>query len=625
MPTRNKRLQTADTITRPGTPTDTSPGSYYEDLLNRPLFDVPANLGHPGESDQGFPTDELGGPDMDKNNLPPEVSDAAQAVAEVIVVEAIKSIFGDVENAYNSLWDYCNGKSSDNPFIKNAVSWINENLSEAQRAEVDARKKSDGEDDEESPDMQKSDKSSDNKSEEPEGPMPKRPFDKDKPGDKKETSAKVSASVPNPGSGKTDTAPSTSRPGDVAPEYAPTDGEEFTKNAPAPHYSPPGDKLGGPAGNGMELETITKNSPHETFHPHDAPGGLGKDKAPQDEYSFPGSAPHPSYSPPGEEADAGDRVKVQPGNPEYDRHNPDTQETNMYCEKEPSAPWESAYSLSPTPGMEHIFGEDDGHVGAVELASQKVDLYYKRFMKRGDVKDLRTQADRFREERDAMGAMVECGNHTDQHNSYAKQLFAFSYGQVRRSFHRALRQFTDMSDPDENVFVELTAMRADLMGESTKRFLGAAQELPIQLANFVGVAAGGDSSKEDDSDEDDMKENDVSEAVSIALVMHGVEGSSEQLANTIVKLAKLTPELRKDFLEIATTGRPVVQAASATTSSAYRPGAPRQPNAASLEVANKNLAPTKHQPVPGSEKDPRQTGAGVLGMFNKVQRAAINS
>ena len=209
------------------------------------------------------------------------------------------------------------------------------------------------------------------------------------------------------------------------------------------------------------------------------------------------------------------------------------------------------------------FKSDDGHGAAVESFGQEADLFHKRFSKRNDFKDLHAQAEKFRSERDAMGILSQCLKHVDEYVSYSKQVFAFSLGQMRQSISRAIRSFANTDgDPDLDAYKSLMAMRIDLLGDASAKFL-AQVDLSPQLALFMSDDATEDDDEDDmdgddamhsskSEEEEDMKEEDVKAAVDIALQMQeaGLIQTQAEFVDVMTALAKMTSEDRAQWVKM---------------------------------------------------------------------------
>ena len=359
----------------------------------------------------------------------------------------------------------------------------------------------------------------------------------------------------------------TPAPGDPAAQTQ--DESTLTKNAPASDYRAPGDQTGTPPSSDS---TAHEEQVRETFPGEANPGGGAPYTGPE----------HSGFSP---------KVPLGPQGPENERHNPYQHNTR---EGRPGGP--SNYSANRAPWENHAsFKADDGHAEAVQKTGMEVDLFARRFAKRKDIADLTKQAEKFRAERDCMGTLTSCAAHVDEDISYSKEVFAYNYGQVRRNLSQAIRNFANTDEePDMETYHSLMAMRSDLLGESSSKFFAESQPL-LQIA----MAGFGDEDEKDDKDpkdpdseeamfgggcdkdeeEDDMKEADVTEAVAISLSMrdHGHNLTAENLATSIVELAKMTGEARRSFAKLAglldptptpTTEAPAPQGSSANRTSA---------------------------------------------------------
>ena len=389
------------------------------------------------------------------------------------------------------------------------------------------------------------------------------------------------------------------------------DSQVFPKNDSAPDFHPPGDKTGTPGGGG------------DTAHTE------------QEQQTFP---------------KAGDlNLKVPLGNqpPETLRHNPDMKhESECKAGMSPKAPWESrmasGFEGQPTPGLEFLYKSDDGHVRTVEQTAQEVDLFHRRYAKRNDIKDLQQQSERFLAERAAMGCMAECPGHIDIQRSYAKECFAFSYGQMKRSVNRAIRNFADTDEvPEMEQYHSLLQMRADLLGEaSTKHFAQA--KLPVAIASFVAAEepdeddkpfppkkddkeksmedAGrspGDPNKKDEKGDKEMTKEDMKAGLDIAaqLVQAGLV-ATEKYSETAVTLAEMDPKTRATWAAMANN-----VGSEEPTSAAELPS-----QATSLAAAEINLVPSGVRNTAGSASRSEQASKrpGSLFAFMNNRRSPIH-
>lgn len=395
----------------------------------------------------------------------------------------------------------------------------------------------------------------------------------------------------------------------------------FPAQAPAPSFTPPGDKLGAPAEPAQPIPddgTLPGRAPRSNFSPPGDSTGTPPNNTPteeeeQDKSTFPDGTAPPAFTPHppavSKGKDLNTTVTPGPQPPETERHNPDLHKKQEEAVRV-RPPWESRATpaASSNPGLNYSGAEDDGHVRAIEQCGQEVDLYHKRYAKKGGMSDLNAQATSFKAEREAMCKMTDCVQHIDDHRAYAKEVFAYSFGQVKRSLSKALRNFAESDDaPDVATYHEVQALRADLLGEASSRHFAQAK-LPLQLANYMadddepddddkpGTRPPAEAQKSKKEDDDDMKEEDVKAGIDIAhrLVEAGLI-NDDQRAEYSLRLAKMDSTSREEWVAM-TAG--------------LNGGGPSTPpnvdtfqhNTASGRTAEKNMVGAGIRPTVGGEK-----------------------
>ena len=371
------------------------------------------------------------------------------------------------------------------------------------------------------------------------------------------------------------------------------------------------------------------------------PGGLTPTPGPNDAETFPEDAG--MYA-------AGLENLVPPGpqSPEYERHNPYQKERRLGNPGGPRAPWDRLsqyankdFKPDATPGLEYLANakdltDKDAHVSKLEQLGQEIDLFHKRFAKHANMSDLESATSRFQEMRGMMSQIEQC--QMCQANkgavSYAKELFGYAYGQVRHGMTRALRQFTEKdANPDMVVYHKLMALKADLMGPETSKFLSSAHtptvvmsdyDLELYMTGSYGVKKVATAAKKDGEDpeknggDDDMKKEDVEQAVKISMsLLRAGLIREDQFEAKVLKLASMTPDARQEALEMAQTltAEPILTAGSETDEKA-------NPSAV---VANKNLVGNGVATTPGERVNGGSQNPSLMGIFASRRKAHIFS
>ena len=495
------------------------------------------------------------------------------------------------------------------------------------------------------------------------------------------------------------------------------DSYTFPRTAPASEgdkfHAPDGVKVPGKTTNETYKEqddsVITKDHSHHEFSPepgiktpgNSAPTPTVKE---QQDQTFPGHAGPGSgqkFHPQSASAED-ENLKVEPGpqSPETERHQP-------YLHKEqdaetvmsgrgadmkkpakkgkafppkskkaaPKPPWDkkkdkkqkASLDGCDTPGMEymkHASEEPDGdeHVESIEKCALEADLYARRFAKHGNIKDLHAQGDRFGSCRAGMDALAECPSHDEEEKAYAKDVFAFSYGQMQRSIKRAMRNFAEEAEePNMEAYHALLAMKDVLLGEASSRHFANATFSFQMAAWMAGDESMADSSEapeehddackademaefppsdeehgeetteemademaapdHKDEGEEDMKEADVSAAISIASQLQeaGLISGVEAFSKTVISLAKMTGGERQNWIAMAqnVSGQPFASA----------PAAVKTPmgttyNRASAGTAESNLVAVGSKTTVGGKAQPQQANR-MLGIFMAGAKAPL--
>lgn len=496
-------------------------------------------------------------------------------------------------------------------------------------------------------------------------------------------------------------------PGKTSNEtYKENDSAVFTKDHHHKDFSPES----GLPGIKPENSPTYKEQDDSTFPGHTGPGS-GQKFHPQARASMEeGHAPDgdPGCHPPSQSNDMNRKVEPGPQSPETERH-----QQHLHEEKEnehqhssrgsavkrgsekkgrkfppvkkkaaPKPPWDkkkaqrastAGTGLEKLPGMDYMKTAsederpDDGHVENVEKCALEADLYYSRFAKRGSIKDLHAQAERFATCRAGMEEAEECVEHDEEEKAYLKDVFAYSYGQMQRSINRAMRNFAEEEEePNMEAYHEVASMKADLLGERSSRHFAAAT-FSYQMASWMaGDESMADSPEEvpeegegcgpgamadefagddevaeemaddemassDDTEhegEEDMKEADVAEAINIASQLQdsGLVSGLDAFRSTVISLAKMTKRDRQNWVAMASNigGQPPVSAAAPVKTpmgTTYN----RAANAAAAEanhvrVAAKHTVGGKDQPVQASRMIGLFMGGQKAPMFNGMSQ-----
>jgi hypothetical protein len=675
--------------------------SLYEEILNSPMFYVPDDVGDPGQPDMSYPdTDSLGTPDMkdkepgsDKDNLksgsstddfiyhkglpkennptmldepsgpvdqqtpttdPDHISPslakegsmnnvdlekASEEVAQAVVDKLMTKLAKTPAEAYFKLYAYVHGfREIPDGFTQMAVDWTKgylNTLSDAERSELEGKARVKYE---QAINLQRKEVS-------------------DKMANEKVIADKEKGYPLKKTEGPNDP--------ESLPGKAPAGYDEFHQQKPPSEGVP---ETKNPSSKENDEAAFPKDHSRKDYSPkgHVPEEGIPESKTPaykeNDAETFPAKA------------DGGLSLKVTPTNqpPENMRHNPYIRQEREGKELGPRAPWErksqmkksekseSEHRPEPTPGMEFLYHSEDQHITGLESTAQEAELYYRRYVKHGQDKDLDSQSNRFRAERITMGEINHCEACDDENKEYASAVFAYSYGQMRHSLSRAMRQFTDKdTEPDMVRYHEVTALKADLMGAETMQYISnAVAEMEIQFAAY----GGNDKKKDPDDNEDDPSENakkkdpdaedkkdkgkdedtekssksesdggdkemkaeDVKAATEIATgLLKAKLISEDKLAETISTVAALDPASRQAWANLTKT---VAGTPEEPEKAEVKEEAKTSENISlSVLTARKNMVGSGYKENAGTEKGgSRKAPVGaVLGMFSRPKTNSL--